>query len=236
MNVALVIPAAGAGERLAAGRPKALATVASRSLLSHALQAALAASVVDVTAIAAPLGRADTVLTDLRPYLSGVDVRVVNGGASRQESVWLALQALPPVDIILVHDAARCFAPPQLFREVVAAVAGGLDAVIPVLPVVDTLKQVEADRVVATPDRSVLRAVQTPQGFRAAALLKAHRLALDNGTAGVTDDAGLIEAMGGVVHVIPGHDDAFKITRPADRRLAEAVFAARASGVRPEEL
>jgi 2-C-methyl-D-erythritol 4-phosphate cytidylyltransferase len=108
--------------------------------------------------------------------------------------------------------------------------------VIPVLPVVDTLKQVEAGRVVDTPDRSVLRAVQTPQGFRAATLLKAHRLALDNGTAGITDDAGLVEAMGGPVHVIPGHDDAFKITRPTDQRLAEAVFAARASGVQPEEL
>lgn len=236
MSTALVIAAAGAGERLGAGEPKALTTVASRSLVVHAVRAAVAARVVDVIVVSSPPGRAATLRADLAQHLpSGLDVHVTDGGASRQDSVRLAIEILPlSAEIILVHDAARCLAPPSLFRDIVAAVESGSDAVVPVLPVVDTLKRVDGDRVIDTPDRSALRAVQTPQGFRAVTLLKAHRMAVEHDMPSSTDDAGLVEAMGGTVHVIPGSDDAFKVTRPADVLFAEAVAAARELDRSPE--
>src|SRR5699024_4745660 len=128
-------------------------------------------------------------------------VRVVAGGADRGASVAAGLAALPAaVDAVLVHDAARALTPPAVFHRVVAAVRHGHPAVIPGLPVSDTIKTVDTrDRVVATPERSTLRAVQTPQGFRRATLERAHREVGDT----VTDDAGLVEALGEAVLVVP---------------------------------
>jgi 2-C-methyl-D-erythritol 4-phosphate cytidylyltransferase len=152
-------------------------------------------------------------------------VVVVAGGADRHASVGAALDALPPgVDLVLVHDAARCLTPPSVVGAVVTALRSGADAVIPVLPVADTIKRVEVDRVVATVPREHLRAVQTPQGFRRDVLVAAHAAAPD---ASHTDDAGLVELLGRPVTVVPGHEEAFKITRPLDLLLAEAVLAAR---------
>ncbi|HEX6686754.1 MAG TPA: IspD/TarI family cytidylyltransferase [Candidatus Limnocylindrales bacterium] len=149
------------------------------------------------------------------------EVLVVEGGATRQESVAAALAAVPPeFDIILVHDAARALTPPHLVEAVADAVRSGHDAVIPGLPVVDTIKQVAADgRVTATVDRSRLRAVQTPQGFRRSVLAKAHRLGGDH-----TDDAGMVERLGVPVHVVQGHPHALKITTPWDLVIAESVL------------
>src|SRR6266700_278059 len=128
-------------------------------------------------------------------------------------SVGVVVVAAPPAE---VHDAARALAPTALVEAVAAAVRGGADAVIPVLPVVDTVKEVVADTVVGTVDRSVLRVVQTPQGFRRAVLAAAHRAAVDSHT----DDAGLVEKLGVPVVAVPGHEAAFKITRPVDLVLA----------------
>lgn len=152
---------------------------------------------------------------------------VIPGGAERTDSVAAGLAALSPdVDIVLVHDAARALAPPSLFDAVAAAVAAGADGVVPGLPVSDTVKQVDpSGRVVATPDRSTLRAVQTPQGFRRAALEEAHARGGD-----ATDDAVLIERAGGTVQVIDGDPLAMKITLPADIEIAERLLA-RAAGV-----
>jgi len=143
-------------------------------------------------------------------------------GATRQASVAAALAAVPlDFDIVLVHDAARALTPPELVEDVAAAVRGGHGAVIPVLPVVDTIKQVsDSGSVVATVDRSSLRAVQTPQGFRRDVLVKAHEAALDEHT----DDAGLAERIGVPVHTVPGSEAALKITRPFDLAIATLLL------------
>ncbi len=154
------------------------------------------------------------------------DIKVVAGGESRQESVRLGLAALPDeVDVVLVHDAARPLVPVDLVEAVAAAVREGAPAVVPGLPLADTVKEIDpaTDAVVGTPDRSLLRAVQTPQGFDRATLLKAHAAV----TGAVTDDASMVEQLGVPVSVVPGHEEAFKVTRPLDLVLAEAVLARR---------
>ncbi|MBA3744975.1 2-C-methyl-D-erythritol 4-phosphate cytidylyltransferase, partial [Sporichthya sp.] len=125
---------------------------------------------------------------------------------------------------VLVHDAARPLVPVELVDAVAAAVRAGAEAVIPALPVADTIKQVEGGLVVATPDRSGLAAVQTPQGFSREVLEKAHAAATGD-TA--TDDAGLVERLGLPVRTVPGSEEAFKVTRPVDLLLAEAILARR---------
>lgn len=149
------------------------------------------------------------------------DVTVVPGGAERTHSVAAGLAALrDEVDVVLVHDAARCLAPASLFDRLVAAVAAGADAVVPGLLVTDTIKQVDpAGHVVATPDRSSLRAIQTPQAFRRSVLLQAHASGVE-----ATDDAGLVERLGGTVTVIDGDDLAFKVTTPADLERASRIL------------
>ena len=156
---------------------------------------------------------------------AGTDALVVPGGADRTESVRLALAAAlgesPDISIVLVHDAARAFTPPELIRAVTAAVASGAPAVVPVLPVADTVKRVDAHEIVTeTVDRADLRAVQTPQGFALDVLRRAYEHAADSHT----DDAGLVERIGVPVSTVPGHPAALKITSPFDLVVAEAVL------------
>ncbi len=142
-------------------------------------------------------------------------------GSERTHSVSAGLAALrDDVDIVLVHDAARCLAPAALFDRLVAAVRAGHDAVVPGLPVTDTIKQVDAQgRVVATPERSSLRAIQTPQAFRRTVLVQAHASGLE-----ATDDAALVEGLGVAVTVIDGDDLAFKVTTPSDLERASRIL------------
>jgi 2-C-methyl-D-erythritol 4-phosphate cytidylyltransferase len=200
-------------------------------ILVHAVRALARARSVDVVVVAAPPEEVDAVAALLIDQQIDTEVYVVAGGATRQESVSLAVASLAAdIDVVLVHDAARPLVPVELVDAVAAAVRSGADAVIPVLPVADTVKQVVAEVVVATLDRSVLRAVQTPQGFRRAVLVAAHAAA---DGADATDDAGLVEAMGVPVRTVAGSAEAFKVTRPIDLLLAEAVLAQwRAAGVR----
>lgn len=218
-DVAVLVPAAGAGVRLGAGTPKALHALDGIPLLVHAVQRAAGAAGVAAIVVAAPPDAVDFV-TEL---LAGVaPVTVVAGGASRQESVSRALDAAPShLPIVLVHDAARCLAPPALFEAVAAAVRAGAYAVIPAQPVIDTIKRVDAASVVVgTVDRAALRAVQTPQGFRRDTLLAAHAAAVDEHT----DDAGMVERLGLPVVTVPGDDLALKITRPVDLLVAQALL------------
>ncbi|MEH1129247.1 2-C-methyl-D-erythritol 4-phosphate cytidylyltransferase [Micromonospora sp. CPCC 206061] len=219
-DVAVLIPAAGAGVRLGPGGPKALRLLGDEPLLVHAVRRVAAAPSVRTIVVAAPPAEVAAVRQLLAPVAA---VTVVAGGVERQESVALALAAVPAgPEIILVHDAARALAPPELFESVAAAVRSGRPAVIPVLPVVDTVKEVDADGVVlGTVDRSALRAVQTPQGFRRAVLAAAHA-----GAAGsLTDDAGLVEKQGIPVTCVQGHEHALKITRPFDLAVATLLLA-----------
>lgn len=222
-TIGLIVPAAGRGERLGAGVPKALLPLAGEPLLLHAVRGALASRVVDVVVVAAPADRVD----EVRGLLAGEvpSLIVVRGGADRRQSVASALAAMPPgVDMVLIHDAARSLTPPPVFAAVAAALVGGAVAAVPAIPVADTVKHVEGGVVVGTPDRDTLRAVQTPQGFRRNVLERAHATA----TGAVTDDAGLVEQLGYQVAVVTGHEEAFKITRPLDLALGEAILARRA--------
>jgi 2-C-methyl-D-erythritol 4-phosphate cytidylyltransferase len=231
MRTAAVVPAAGRGERLGPGAPKALRELGGVPILVHAVRALARARSVDVVVVAAPPEEVDAVAALLIDQQIDAEVTVVAGGATRQDSVARAVASLDEdIDVVLVHDAARPLVPVELVDAVAAAVRGGADAVIPVLPVADTIKQVSGDWIAATLDRSVLRAVQTPQGFRRAVLAQAHAAA---DGAGASDDAGLVEAMGVPVRTVVGSAEAFKVTRPIDLLLAEAVLAyRRAAGVR----
>jgi 2-C-methyl-D-erythritol 4-phosphate cytidylyltransferase len=218
-DVAVLVPAAGAGLRLGPGGPKALRLLAGEPLLVHAIRRVAAAPSVRMIVVAAPAAEVEAVRDLLAPV---APVTVVAGGAERQESVALALAAVPAqIGIVLVHDAARALTPPQLIESVAAAVRDGHPAVIPALPVVDTIKEVDpGDLVLGTVDRSVLRSVQTPQGFRHDVLAAVHAAAAD----AHTDDAGLVEKAGLPVICVPGSELALKITRPLDLVLAEALL------------
>jgi 2-C-methyl-D-erythritol 4-phosphate cytidylyltransferase len=224
-DVAVLVPAAGLGIRLGPGAPKALREVAGASLLTHAVRRLALAPSVGCVVVAAPVGRAESVADSLSG-VAGVAIHVVEGGETRQDSVAVALRSVPAgYPIILVHDAARAFAPAELIERVAAAVREGHDAVIPVLPVIDTIKQVDADGfVIGTPARAMLRAVQTPQGFRRTVLEKAHGQA----TSAATDDAALVESLGVRVFCVAGSESALKITRPADLTTAELLAAEQA--------
>jgi 2-C-methyl-D-erythritol 4-phosphate cytidylyltransferase len=212
-----VVPAAGSGERLAAPVPKAFVMLGGRTLLERAVAALLNSTVVDRVVVAVPADKID----DAKLLLGG-DATVVAGGADRTASVRLALAAAGDADWVLVHDAARALTPVALIVRVVEALRSGRRAVVPALPLADTVKAVDAGGVVtATPQRASLRAVQTPQGFSTELLLRAYREA---GAAPVTDDASMVEHIGGLVHVVDGDPLAFKITTPLDLLLAETIL------------
>jgi 2-C-methyl-D-erythritol 4-phosphate cytidylyltransferase len=222
-DVAVLVPAAGMGVRLGMGVPKALRQLAGEPLLVHALRRLCAAPSVGCVIVAVAPSEVAAVRVLLARFAGpGRAIDVVAGGASRQASVARALAAVPDgYDIVLVHDAARALAPTVLVERVAAAVRAGHAAVIPVLPVVDTIKQVAlSGEVVGTVDRSALRAVQTPQGFRRAVLVDAHAAAVDEHT----DDAGLAEKIGVPVATVPGDEAALKITRPFDLAVAELLL------------
>ncbi|WP_423221539.1 2-C-methyl-D-erythritol 4-phosphate cytidylyltransferase [Intrasporangium flavum] len=212
---------------MGAGVPKAFVPLAGRPLLGHALRGALSCPDLHQVVVVAPaewVGPAQEAcrLAAAEHASGGPEPAVVTGGAERGDSVAAGLAALDAsVDVVLVHDAARCLTPPEVFARVVAAVEAGAVAVVPGTPVVDTVKQVDASgRVVATPDRSSLRAVQTPQGFRREVLARAHAVSSE-----ATDDAGLVERLGEPVLVVEGHRLALKVTTPDDLETATRLLA-----------
>jgi 2-C-methyl-D-erythritol 4-phosphate cytidylyltransferase len=217
-TVAAVVPAAGSGERLAAGIPKAFCELDGRTLLERAVAGLRESHVVDHVVVAVPADRVDQAMQVLAGQAS-----VVAGGPGRTESVRLALSALSgEPEFVLVHDAARALTPPELIVRVVQALRAGHGAVVPALPVSDTIKAVDANgAVLGTPERAGLRAVQTPQGFATELLLRAYERAADG--AGFTDDASLVEHVGGQVQVVDGDPLAFKITTQLDLLLARAI-------------
>ncbi|MFJ6697084.1 2-C-methyl-D-erythritol 4-phosphate cytidylyltransferase [Streptomyces sp. NPDC091272] len=236
-RTAAVIPAAGRGIRLGPGAPKALRSLNGTPMLIHAVLAMAASRAVSLVVVVAPADGAGEVKALLDEYEHALPERtaclVVPGGETRQESVRLGLEALPDdITVVLVHDAARPLVPVDTVDAVVEAVRAGAPAVVPALPLADTVKQVtpqpggRPEPVVATPERALLRAVQTPQGFDRATLVRAHRAAPAAGE-GATDCAGMVERLGEPVVVVPGHEEAFKVTRPLDLVLAEAVLARR---------
>lgn len=224
--VAAIVVAAGSGVRLGQGVPKALRVVAGEPLVSRSVrQLAAGGCTVAVVVVAAGLEPDfERVLAD-----APIPVRLVPGGAERQDSVRAgvdALDSLPEaagVRIVLVHDAARAFVPGEAVARVVDAVRSGADAVVPVVGVVDTIRAIEGTGS-ALVDRSTLRAVQTPQGFSREALSAAHDL-LARDRHKVTDDASACEYAGYEVVLVAGAREALKITEPFDLAIAEALAA-----------
>ena len=222
-----VLTAAGSGSRLGCEVPKALVELSGRPLVWWAARGLRAGGVgtIVVTAPAASLDEFRAGIADI----GGVEV-VAGSDRSRQASVALGLAALGQRnegDVVLVHDAARPLTPAQVTARVIDAVRAGAGAVIPVLPVTDTLKSVDASGVVTgTPRRADMVAVQTPQGFRWDVLTRAHEagasLGADEAVA-ATDDAGLVEAIGAVVHTVAGDERSLKVTRPLDLSLAQRL-------------
>ena len=213
MAVALLV-AAGSGERLGAGRPKAFVVLAGRPMLDWSVAALRAAGIEDIVVAlppreAAPAGCA-----------------AVEGGATRSESVRRALAAAPPGEQVVVHDAARPLVTAEHFIAALAALDAA-DAAVAAAVMTDTVKEAGADRrVVATHDRSRLWAIQTPQAFRRAALERA--LDVDAATlAEATDDAWLVERAGGTVRVVESTPENFKVTTPHDLRVAELLLGER---------
>lgn len=231
MTVAAIVPAAGRGERLGPGQPKALRELGGVPMLVHAVRALSRARLVDLVVVAAPPDGVDEVKALLALHDIGADVIVVAGGAHRHDSVARALETLPPgVGAVLVHDAARPLAPSELVDAVARAVLEGNEAVVPGLPIADTVKRIADGQgynapVLATLPRSGLRAIQTPQGFARDVLARAHA----EGRLTAIDDADLVAQLGVPVVVIPGSNEAFEIAKPIDLLLAEAVLAERRS-------
>jgi 2-C-methyl-D-erythritol 4-phosphate cytidylyltransferase len=224
-GVGVVVVAAGSGSRLGAGMPKAFAPLAGRPILAHALDTVARVPGLRAVAVVVPSDLAD----GSGPEWEGVEMppgaRVVVGGPERTESVAAGLAAVgEDCDVVLVHDAARCLTPLEVFERVVDAVrqgTAGSSGAVPGLPVVDTVKSVDAQGIITgTPERAALRAVQTPQGFRRDVLVAAYR----SGWVG-TDDAALVERMGHKVLVVEGDQLAFKVTTPADLDHAERLLA-----------
>lgn len=222
MSVAAVLVAAGSGERLGYGVPKALVGLGGRTILDRVIDAFAGHPDVTELVVVAPPAATETIASTVACLLP---CAVVAGGATRSDSVRRGLAALDErAEFVLVHDAARPLVPARLISEVVAALQNGAEAVIPVLPVPDTVKRIAGELVQATVDRTELCRVQTPQGFRTAMLRAAYAAAPE---LVATDDAGVVEAYGAKVRTVPGDEAAFKITTPYDLRLAELLVAAR---------
>ena len=219
VRAAAILLAAGSGKRIGATRPKAFLPIGERPMLSVAAAAAAASPRIGALVVAAPPGYED----EARSSVEGLSLptTVLTGGRTRQASVRAALSALAPdAEVVVVHDAARPFAPPDLFTEVIRAVEAGADGAIPVVPVTDTVKRLDGIRVVDTIDRTELANAQTPQAFRVRALRAAHEWAATDG-ADATDDAALLERTATVVAVV-GDPMNFKITTLLDLARAEA--------------
>ena len=200
MSVVGIVPAAGAGERLGADVPKAFAVLGGRPMVEWSLD--VLREVCDRVVVAVPADRV-------------APPDFVAGGATRSESVRNALDAAPEASVFVVHDAARPLVTVQLVRKCLDALEG-YDGVVAAVPVTDTVKVVEQGDVIRTPDRGQLWAAQTPQVFRAEVLRQA------SGEA--TDDASLVEAMGGRVRVVEGMPENLKVTTPLDVRIAETLL------------
>jgi 2-C-methyl-D-erythritol 4-phosphate cytidylyltransferase len=207
-RTAAIVVAAGRGERF--GAPKQFLEAGGARLVDHAIAAAGAACD-EVVVVLAPDRRWDG-----KPI-----AKAVPGGATRSDSVRAGLAAVDHgAEILVVHDAARALATPGMFELVIDTVRAGADAAVPAVPIPDTVKRVDGDRVVETIDRDGLVVVQTPQAFRADRLRAAHE-----GGGDATDDAALVEAVGGTVVVVAGDPRNVKVTTVADLTVVEALLA-----------
>jgi 2-C-methyl-D-erythritol 4-phosphate cytidylyltransferase len=221
-----IIPAAGAGVRMGTGVAKQFMDLEGRPLLTATLQNFEQCPLVESIVLVVPQDRVFYCKEEIvdRYRLSKVG-QVIPGGKRRQDSVRLGLEAvLGPCELVLIHDGVRPFVPPEFITRIITAAAGNR-AVVPALPIKETVKEVGPDgRVVGTPDRRNFWLVQTPQAFRYEDILTAHRRAVDENWEDLTDDALLLERMGVPVTVMEGLEENIKITTPHDLELARFIL------------
>jgi 2-C-methyl-D-erythritol 4-phosphate cytidylyltransferase len=219
VSVWAVLAAAGRGERLGSDRPKAFARLGGRPLLAESLERLDASGWIDQIVIAAPPEWEEPSILVAEEIAAAKVAAAVTGGASRSESVRLALAEVPEdAAVVLVHDAARPLLPEEVLERVLAPLSEGWDGVVPALQVSDTVKRVEGERVVETLRRDDLVAVQTPQAFLPDVL----RRAVAGEVAEATDCASLVESAGGRVRWVDGDPRLLKVTDQDDLALVES--------------
>lgn len=219
MSVWAVLAAAGRGERLGSDRPKAFARLGGRPLLAESLERLEESGWIDAIVIAAPPDWEEPSILVAEEIAATKVSSAVTGGESRSESVRLALEEVPEeAAVVLVHDAARPVLPEEVIERVLAPLSEGWDGVVPAVPLADTVKRVDGDRVVETLARDDLVAVQTPQAFLADTL----RRAVSGDVSSATDCASLVEAQGGRVKVVEGDPRLLKVTDADDLALVES--------------
>ncbi len=221
-RVAAIIAAAGRSARMGQGTPKVLLSLHQVPVIVRSILPFHHSPRVDEIVVVATEASIERVRELVGRYGLGKVSAVVAGGLKRQQSVALGLQAVSRCDLVLVHDGARALVTLDIVERVLEA-AREHGAAVPAIPVRDTIKRVEGERVVETLNRDELRAVQTPQAFRYALLVEAHERARADGFYG-TDDATLVERLGHPVVVVPGSPENLKITTPEDLAIAEALL------------
>lgn len=232
LRATAIIVAGGSGERL--GRPggKQLVPIAGWPVLSWSLRAVSATPEVTSIVVVCPEGRTEEYDVEaVRPIGMVQPVTFAASGATRQASVRAGLQSIEGGDLVIVHDGARPLVTPETFSSCLAALEARPEAGGAVIghPAVDTLKVVDGDKILETPDRAQYWAVQTPQVFRRSVLERAHAAAMEEGFEG-TDDSSLVERIGELVLVVPGPRDNIKITVAEDFAYATAVLGRRRGG------
>ena len=219
MSVWAVLAAAGRGERLGSDRPKAFARLGGRPLLAESLERLEESGWIDAIVIAAPPDWEEPSILVAEEIAATKVSSAVTGGESRSESVRLALEEVPEeAAVVLVHDVARPLLPEEVIERVLAPLSEGWDGVVPAVPLADTVKRVDGDRVVETLPRDDLVAVQTPQAFLADTL----RRAVSGDVSSATDCASLVESQGGRIKVVEGDPRLLKVTHADDLALVES--------------
>jgi len=228
-GIAVILVAAGDGTRLGQGIPKSLVKVNGKTLLEHALERIVGIPGLIQIVVASHENRVEEFAKICNSVIQNtVPAKFTPGGLSRQGSIANALQKVTEdADVILVHDAARCFTPTELFVSVADKVRETKSGVVPLLPVADTIKEVSGEIVHGTIDRANLRITQTPQGFLYSELLANYQIAQEDHT----DDASLMQAAGVKITSVPGDPKAFKITVPSDLEYAVKMFGGQRSGI-----
>jgi 2-C-methyl-D-erythritol 4-phosphate cytidylyltransferase len=221
MSVWAVIVAAGRGERLGLDRPKAFANLLDRPLLAESLERLENSDWVESIVVAAPPDWEEPTILLAEELGCGKVVEAVTGGETRSASVRASLAEVPDdATAILVHDAARPLIPEDVIERLITALGEGWDGAVPVLPLPDTVKRLDGDRVAETVDREGLALVQTPQAFVSTALRDAVA-----GDDDATDCSTLVEARGGRIKAVPGDPRLIKVTEPADLEAVERLLA-----------
>jgi len=221
VSVWAIVAAAGRGDRLGLDRPKAFAALRGRPLLAESLERLEATDWVDAIVVVAPEGWEEPAILLAEELGCGKVSSCVTGGATRAESVRLALTEVPEdAAVVLVHDAARPLVAEETVARVLAPLVEGWDGAVPGLPLADTVKRVRGDAVVETVPRDDLVAVQTPQAFVAPVLRRAAAAGED-----ASDCAALVERAGGRVKVVPGDPRLLKVTDAADLERVERLLA-----------